>query len=81
MQLDSILKSRGEKLDSVIEFDIDDEEVKRRITGRRIHKPSGRSYHLQFKPPRVPGKDDVSVSLLVGWLGCGLVWGVVSCEL
>eukprot|EP00441_Pelagodinium_beii_P000832 CAMPEP_0197690312 /NCGR_PEP_ID=MMETSP1338-20131121/108182_1 /TAXON_ID=43686 ORGANISM="Pelagodinium beii, Strain RCC1491" /NCGR_SAMPLE_ID=MMETSP1338 /ASSEMBLY_ACC=CAM_ASM_000754 /LENGTH=242 /DNA_ID=CAMNT_0043272755 /DNA_START=128 /DNA_END=853 /DNA_ORIENTATION=+ len=64
-KLDSILKSRGEKLDSVIEFDIDDEEVKRRITGRRIHKPSGRSYHLQFKPPRVPGKDDITGEPLI----------------
>ena len=37
---------------------VDDEEIVRRMSGRRIHPGSGRSYHIEFNPPRVPGKDD-----------------------
>lgn len=60
MQLDSLLESRGEKLDKVIEFKVKDENLIERITGRRIHPQSGRSYHLKFNPPKVEGKDDIT---------------------
>lgn len=42
----------------MIEFAIDDELLKERIGGRWIHKTSGRSYHVQFNPPKVPFTDD-----------------------
>lgn len=58
--LDDMLKKEGAKLDSVIEFKIDDEVVKERISGRWIHKASGRSYHTKFNPPKVAGIDDVT---------------------
>jgi adenylate kinase len=58
-QLDEMLHRDGKKIDKVLAFDIDDSLIVDRIAGRRIHKPSGRSYHLQFNPPKVPGKDDV----------------------
>uniref|UniRef100_A0A674P579 Adenylate kinase 2 n=1 Tax=Takifugu rubripes TaxID=31033 RepID=A0A674P579_TAKRU len=56
--LDSLLDKRKEKLDSVIEFVIDDSLLVRRICGRLIHQPSGRSYHEEFNPPKEPMKDD-----------------------
>lgn len=59
-QLDDMLEERKQKLDSVIEFSIDDSLLVRRITGRLFHKPSGRSYHEEFYPPKVPMTDDVS---------------------
>lgn len=48
------------RLKAVVEFAIPDEVVKVRITGRRIHQPSGRSYHITFNPPKEEGKDDVT---------------------
>ena len=48
-------------LDTVIEFDIDDSLLVKRICGRWFHLSSGRSYHEEFKPPKTPGVDDVSV--------------------
>ncbi|CAF5215906.1 unnamed protein product, partial [Rotaria magnacalcarata] len=41
-------------------FQIDDDLLKRRILGRLIHKPSGRTYHEEFHPPKQPMKDDVT---------------------
>ena len=52
------MSSNGQSLTKVVEFKISDEEVKARIGGRRIHKKSGRSYHVKFNPPKVEGKDD-----------------------
>lgn len=63
LQLDEILAKDGKKIDKVLSFDIDDSLIVDRIAGRRIHKNSGRSYHLQFNPPKVDGKDDVSDKL------------------
>lgn len=57
-KLDQLLKKRKTKLDSVIEFGIDDSLLVRRITGRLIHPSSGRSYHEEFNPPRKPMTDD-----------------------
>uniref|UniRef100_A0AAY4CMF6 Adenylate kinase 2, mitochondrial n=1 Tax=Denticeps clupeoides TaxID=299321 RepID=A0AAY4CMF6_9TELE len=58
--LDELLEKRSEKLDSVIEFAVDDSLLVRRICGRLIHQPSGRSYHEEFNPPKEPMKDDVT---------------------
>jgi adenylate kinase len=44
---------------------VSDGEILRRMSGRRVHLPSGRSYHVEFNPPRVPGKDDVTGEPLV----------------
>ena len=60
-QLDEMLSERKQKLDSVIEFSIDDNLLIKRITGRLFHMPSGRSYHEEFYPPKKPMTDDVSV--------------------
>lgn len=54
------MAKRKSELDAVIEFAIDDSLLVRRITGRLIHAASGRSYHEEFAPPKVPMKDDVS---------------------
>ncbi|XP_051519338.1 adenylate kinase 2, mitochondrial-like isoform X2 [Myxocyprinus asiaticus] len=58
--LDGLLVKRSEKLDSVVEFSVDDSLLVRRICGRLIHQPSGRSYHEEFNPPKEPMKDDVT---------------------
>lgn len=58
-QLDELLAKRKSELDAVIEFSIDDSLLVKRITGRLIHVSSGRSYHEEFAPPKVPMKDDV----------------------
>lgn len=47
-------------LDYVVEVDVDDGEIVKRLSGRRVHPGSGRTYHIQFNPPKVPGKDDVT---------------------
>ncbi|XP_035225973.1 adenylate kinase-like [Stegodyphus dumicola] len=57
-KLDGLLEKRNTQLDSVIEFGIDDSLLVRRITGRLIHPPSGRSYHEEFHPPKKPMIDD-----------------------
>ena len=59
------LKESGVKIDYVIAIDVDDEEIVRRLSGRRVHAPSGRIYHDQHSPPREPGKDDVTGEPLV----------------
>jgi adenylate kinase len=59
------LRAEGLDIDFVIEIEVDDSEILRRMSGRRVHPPSGRSYHVDFKPPKVPGKDDVTGEPLV----------------
>ena len=54
------MKAAGVKLDLVLEIDVPDEAIIERMSGRRVHQPSGRSYHLLFNPPKVAGKDDVT---------------------
>jgi adenylate kinase len=49
----------------VIEIDVSDEEIVRRLSGRRVHPASGRIYHLIFNPPRVDEKDDVTGEPLI----------------
>ena len=60
LQLDKLLDKRQTKLDACVEFVIDDSLLVRRITGRLFHSKSGRSYHVEFNPPKFPMKDDVS---------------------
>lgn len=55
------MDKRQTSLDACVEFSIDDSLLVRRITGRLIHTPSGRSYHEEFHPPKVAMKDDVSI--------------------
>ena len=55
-----MFKEQGKKIDRVVEFAVDDDILIERIEGRRIHKASGRSYHVKFNPPKVEGKDDVT---------------------
>jgi len=59
------LKSARVALDYVLEIDVPDEEVIARMSGRRVHPASGRSYHVKFNPPRVAGKDDQTGEALV----------------
>mmetsp|Transcript_9790 Transcript_9790/g.17240 ORF Transcript_9790/g.17240 Transcript_9790/m.17240 type:complete len:246 (-) Transcript_9790:45-782(-) len=58
--LDEILAKKGDKIDSVINFKVDDEVLVERVVGRRVHAASGRSYHVKFNPPKVEGVDDVT---------------------
>ena len=59
------MKSAGVMLDYVIEIDVDDAEIVKRLSGRRVHPASGRTYHLIFNPPKVAGKDDITGEDLV----------------
>jgi adenylate kinase len=52
------LKEAGVPIDAVIEIDVPDEEIIKRMSGRRVHLASGRTYHVVFNPPKVEGKDD-----------------------
>ncbi|XP_063616931.1 adenylate kinase [Cydia splendana] len=64
-KLDDLLAKRKAELDAVIEFGIDDSLLVRRITGRLIHLPSGRSYHEEFHPPKKPMTDDETGETLI----------------
>jgi adenylate kinase len=59
------LRRAGIGLDHVVEFDVGDDEILRRLSGRRVHPGSGRTYHVDFAPPKVAGKDDVTGEPLV----------------
>jgi len=59
------MKNAGVKLDVVLEIDVPDTAIIERMSGRRAHLPSGRTYHLKFNPPKVAGKDDVTGEDLV----------------
>jgi adenylate kinase len=63
--LDKLLAEQGTSIDRVINLSIDDELLIKRVTGRLIHPPSGRTYHILFNPPKVAGKDDVTGEPLV----------------
>ncbi len=54
------LKSAGIAIDYVLEFDVPDEVIVERMSGRRVHQASGRSYHIVYNPPKVEGKDDIT---------------------
>jgi adenylate kinase len=59
------LRAAGVNLDAVVELDVEDEEILRRMSGRRVHPGSGRTYHIHFNPPEVEGIDDVTGESLV----------------
>ncbi|HZR02291.1 MAG TPA: adenylate kinase [Burkholderiales bacterium] len=59
------MKEAGVDLDYVVEIDVEDEEIVRRLSGRRVHPASGRTYHVLFQPPRVEDKDDVTDEPLI----------------
>ncbi len=52
------LKVAGVKIDAVLEIDVPDSAIIERVVGRRVHPASGRTYHLQYNPPKVSGLDD-----------------------
>ena len=54
------MKAAGVKLDHVLEIDVPFEAIVERMSGRRSHAASGRTYHLKFNPPKADGKDDVT---------------------
>ena len=59
------LRNGGIRIDYIVEIDVPDEEIIKRMSGRRVHPASGRSYHVLFNPPAVEGKDDVTGEDLV----------------
>jgi adenylate kinase len=54
------LKAAGVPIDAVVEIDVPDEEIIKRMSGRRVHLASGRTYHVIYNPPKNKGKDDVT---------------------
>ena len=59
------MKNAGVHIDIVLEIAVPDEEIIQRMSGRRVHPGSGRSYHIKFNPPRVADKDDLSGEALI----------------
>ncbi|HXF83197.1 MAG TPA: adenylate kinase [bacterium] len=62
--LDRMLESTGRVLDAVLYFDISDETIVRRLTGRWVCRKAGHIYHLAYNPPQIPGRCDVDGSEL-----------------
>jgi adenylate kinase len=59
------MKAAGVRLDFVLEIDVPDSAIIERMSGRRVHPASGRSYHVKFNPPKVEGHDDVTSEPLI----------------
>jgi len=59
------MKDAGVGLDYVLEIDVPDDEIILRMSGRRVHLASGRTYHVRFNPPKVAGRDDVTGEALI----------------
>ena len=59
------LEAMGVSIDHVIEIVVADEEIVKRMAGRRVHLQSGRTYHVEFNPPKVDGIDDVTGEALI----------------
>ena len=59
------MQRAGATIDYVLEIDVPDEEIVLRLSGRRVHPASGRSYHVKFNPPKIPGKDDATGEPLI----------------
>ena len=59
------LKAAGVPIDFVVEIDVADAEIVKRMSGRRVHPASGRTYHIDFNPPQIPGQDDVTGEPLI----------------
>jgi adenylate kinase len=54
------MKAAGVKIEVVLEIDVPDEAIIERMSGRRVHPASGRTYHVKFNPPKLAGKDDIT---------------------
>lgn len=63
-QAEALLEA-GVDIDHVIEIDVDDEEIVKRLSGRRVHEASGRVYHVEHNPPQQAGRDDETGEELV----------------
>ena len=59
------LDDMGIKIDNVIEINVADDEIIKRIAGRRVHPQSGRTYHVEFNPPKIDNTDDVTGEALI----------------
>ncbi len=59
------MKEAGVPIEAVVDIDVPDEEIIKRMSGRRVHLASGRTYHLVFNPPKEEGKDDVTGEPLI----------------
>lgn len=59
------MKDAGVPIDYVLEIDVPDSEIVARMSGRRVHVASGRTYHIKFNPPKVEGKDDATGEALI----------------
>jgi adenylate kinase len=59
------LRESGVEIDAVVNIEVDDEQIVRRMSGRRVHPPSGRVYHVEFNPPEIAGEDDETGERLV----------------
>ena len=59
------MKDAGVPIDWVLEIDVQDEEIIERMSGRRVHPASGRTYHVKFNPPKEDSKDDVTGEALI----------------
>jgi len=59
------MKAAGVHLDYVLEIDVPDSSIVERMSGRRVHVASGRTYHLRFNPPKVEGRDDATGDELI----------------
>ena len=64
-KLDQILSDRNQKIDVVFRLCVPDDMAIRRIAGRRFHITSGRSYNIEFNPPKIEGRDDITGEKLV----------------
>lgn len=73
-----MLEKQGTKIDTVLNFTIDDAILEERITGRWIHPSSGRSYHTKFAPPKVAGVDDVRKPSYLAYPLSGLIELIAS---
>lgn len=59
------LVAMGVDIDTVVEIAVDDEEIVKRMAGRRVHSQSGRTYHVEFNPPKQEGIDDLTGEALI----------------
>lgn len=59
------LDTMGVTIDTVIEIAVDDEQIVKRMAGRRVHSQSGRTYHVEFNPPKTEGVDDLTGEPLI----------------
>ena len=59
------MKDAGIPIDYVVEIEVEDNVIIKRMSGRRVHLASGRTYHVLYNPPKVEGKDDITGEDLV----------------